>query len=258
MGRLEGKTAIVTGAGSGLGREIALLYAEEGAQVVVADVREADGEQTTTAIREAGGEALFVKTDVTSSPQVEELVAAAERAYGALHIMTANAGMLGTASGKRFGKVTDEELQRVFDVNFGGVFLSFKHAVPAIQRAGGGAMTATGSLGGHRASKGFAAYGPAKAAVAALVRSLALELQPAIRVNEVAPGAMMTDFLKHQGEDKGLDASETPQMPAGVTLVEPRDVARLHLFLVSDDAAAVNGQTVFADGGCSVVMAASV
>jgi NAD(P)-dependent dehydrogenase (short-subunit alcohol dehydrogenase family) len=258
MGRIEGKTAIVTGGGSGLGREIAQLYAEEGARVVVADVREADGEQTVNAIREAGGTALFVKTDVTSSTAVEELVAAAEGEFGALHIMTANAGMLGTASGKRFGKVTDEELERVFDVNFRGVFLSFKHAAPAIQRAGGGAMTATGSLGGHRAQKGFAAYGAAKAAVAALVRGLALELQPAIRVNEVSPGAMLTDLLKHHGEDRGIDPSETSQMPEGVTLVAPRDVARVHLFLVSDEAAAVNGQTIFADGGCSVVMAASV
>jgi NAD(P)-dependent dehydrogenase (short-subunit alcohol dehydrogenase family) len=256
--RLEGKVAIVTGAGTGLGREIALLYAEEGARVVVGDVREPEAEQTVTTVREAGGEALFVRTDVSESAELEALVAAAEREYGALHIMTANAGMLGTASGKSFRKVTEDEFDRVVDVNFGGVFHSFRYAAQAIRRAGGGAMTATGSLGGHRATRGFVAYGPAKAAVAALVRSFALELYPAIRVNEVSPGAMMTDLLRHHGEDRGLPSADAAQQPDGVTFVDPRDVARIHLFLVSDEAAAINGQTIFADSGCSVVMSPSV
>src|SRR5580658_4701867 len=104
MGKLADKVAIVTGAGTGLGREVALLYAQEGARVVAADVRQAEGQQTVATVRERGGEALFVKTDVSDSSEVEALVAAAEQAYGAVHVMTANAGMLGTASGKSFGK----------------------------------------------------------------------------------------------------------------------------------------------------------
>lgn len=258
MKRLENKVAIVTGAGSGLGREIALLYALEGARVVVGDVREQDGEQTVSTIRAAGGDALFVKSDVSDSREVAELVGAAEREYGALHIMTANAGILGAATGKSFAEVSDQDFKHVMDVNFGGVLNSFKQAVPAIQRAGGGAMTATGSLGGHQAARNLSAYSCSKAAVAALVRSLALDLYPTIRVNEVSPGGMQTDMLAHQAEERGQAPAGTSARPSGAQFVEPIDVARVHLFLVSDEAESINGQTVFADGGRSVVMAASV
>lgn len=258
MNRLEGKVAVVTGAGTGLGREIALLYAAEGARVVVGDIREQEGEDVVAAIREAGGEALFVKTDVSDSAAVEALVAAAERAYGALHIMTANAGILGTATGKTFADQSLEEFWRVLDVNFGGVVHAFKHATPAILRAGGGAMSATGSLAGHRSMRTLSAYGSSKSAIASLVRTLALELHPAIRVNEVAPGGMTTEMIAHQAEERGEEEAAVSARPAGASLVEPRDVALVHLFLVSAEGASVNGQTIFADGGRSVVMAAAV
>jgi NAD(P)-dependent dehydrogenase (short-subunit alcohol dehydrogenase family) len=258
MQRLQGKVAIVTGSGTGLGRETAIVYAEAGAKVVVADIRAAEGEQTVATIRETGGEAAFVQTDVSDSTSVAALVAQAEQQFGAVHVMTANAGILGTATGKTVADLTEEEFWRVIAVNFGGVFNSFKHAIPAIQRAGGGAMTATGSLGGHRAARNLSAYGTSKAAIAQLVRILALELSPTIRVNEVAPGGMMTEMLAHQAEERGEAPAGTSARPAGATFVEPRDVALLHLFLVSDDAASVNGQTIFADGGRSVVMAAAV
>jgi NAD(P)-dependent dehydrogenase (short-subunit alcohol dehydrogenase family) len=258
MKQLEGKVAIVTGAGTGLGREIAIAYAEAGARLVLGDLRETDADETVSIIRSAGGEALFVKTDVSNSTEVKELVAVAEREHGALHIMTANAGILGHATGHSITDLTDEEFWRVITVNFGGVFNSFKHAIPAIQRAGGGAMTATGSLSGHRATKKAAAYEASKAAIAALVRSLALDLHPTIRVNEVAPGGMKTSMLAHQDEERGDAEAGVSLRPAGATFVEPRDVARVHLFLVSDAAASINGQTVFTDGGRSIVMAASV
>jgi NAD(P)-dependent dehydrogenase (short-subunit alcohol dehydrogenase family) len=258
MKGLDGKVAIVTGAGTGLGRETAIVYAQAGARVVVADVREPDGRQTVDTIRSAGGDALFVKTDVSDSSAVQALIGSTERKYGALHIMTANAGILGTATGKPVADLTEDEFWRVISVNFGGVFLAFKHAIPAITRAGGGAMTATGSLAGHRAMRTLSAYSCSKGAVAALVRTLALELHPAIRVNEVAPGGMPTEMIVHQAQDRNEEPAAVSARPAGATLVQARDVAHVHLFLVSDAAASVNGQTVFADGGRSIVMAAAV
>ena len=149
MGRLDGKVAIVTGAATGLGRETAVLYAEEGAKVVVADVRRDEAQATVGRIRAAGGEATFIATDVSDRDAVRALVEATEEHHGGLHVMTANAGILGRGAGKSLEDITEEEIEQTMAVNFGGVARCFKYAIPLIRRSGGGAMTATASLSAH-------------------------------------------------------------------------------------------------------------
>lgn len=143
--RLAGKVCIITGAGSGIGRESALLFAQEGAKVVVADINVAGGEETVRLIREAGGEALFVRTDVTKAAEVEALVRTAEETYGKLDVMFNNAGIFPDEDGSVVD--TPEEVwDRVMAVNLKGVFLGCKYAIPAMLRAGGGSIINTASF----------------------------------------------------------------------------------------------------------------
>jgi NAD(P)-dependent dehydrogenase (short-subunit alcohol dehydrogenase family) len=257
VGRLEGKVAIVTGGSTGLGRETAALYAEEGAKVVVGDVRADEGEESVRRIRDGGGEAIFVHANVAESNDVKALVDAAESQYGKLDIMTANAGILGRGAFKTVTEIEDDEFDEIMRVNFYGVYYSFKHAIPAIRRAGGGAMTATASTAAHRGYPNLPAYCSSKGAVVALVRSVALELQPTIRVNAVSAGQMATEIGVHVLEAKGLapEEAEAGGAPPATTFrrADAREVANAHLFLVSDEASFVVGQALLVDGGRSVV-----
>jgi NAD(P)-dependent dehydrogenase (short-subunit alcohol dehydrogenase family) len=254
--RLAGKVAIVTGASTGLGRATATLYAEEGAQVVVADIRPTEGEETAESIRAAGGDAIFVQANVADEEDVKALVDRAESHYGKLDIMTANAGILGRGAMKSLEEITTEEFKEIMDVNFYGVYHSFKYAIPAIRRAGGGAMSATSSLAAHRGYAKLPAYCASKGAVVALMQSLAADLAPEIRVNAVSAGQMVTEIGVHMAEDKGIELASQPrtaEQPFG--RAQPREMAMAHLFLVSDEASSVNGQALIVDGGRSILPA---
>lgn len=251
--RLGGKVALVTGAGTGLGRAIAVVYAQHGAGVVVADVAAEAGAATVELIERAGGKAAFVAVDVGDSDQVAAAVAFAEERYGALHALTANAGILGRGHGKSIEEITDDEFGEIMRVNFDGVRLSFKHAIPAIRRAGGGALTATASLAAHRAYPTLPAYSASKGAVIALARSLAAALAPDIRVNVVSPGSVATDITSHARTAGAGDVELAAPTFGG--RARPEEVANAHAFLISDEASFVNGQTLIVDGGRSIVPA---
>jgi NAD(P)-dependent dehydrogenase (short-subunit alcohol dehydrogenase family) len=255
--RLSGKVAIVTGAATGLGRETAILYAEEGAQVVVADFREPEGQATVERILSAGGDSFFVRADVSSRDDVKALVEATEARYGALHIMTANAGILGPSMGKRLGEISEEEIEEVMAVNFWGVCHSLKYAIDPIRRAGGGAMTVTSSIASHFGYRDLPAYTASKHAVIGLMRSLAADVGPEIRVNAVSAGSMVTEIRTHAVQAR-LAGSESlpggsPTSDAGAKSSrfrgDPRQVAFAHLFLVSDEASFISGQALLVDGG---------
>jgi NAD(P)-dependent dehydrogenase (short-subunit alcohol dehydrogenase family) len=255
---LEGKVAVITGAGSGLGLATARLFTEHGARVVAVDMVDDAGKQAAEAIRGDGGKCEFFHADVTSGHDMEAAVAFAEATFGHLDIMVANAGILGRATFRRTEEITDEDWDEVIRVNLGGTFRSFRAAIPALRRAGGGALTATSSVAASFASLYLAAYSSSKGGINALVRALSVELAPdKIRVNAVCPGVMATnlggslgrarDALEVELPDRNLKARMLP-----VDRDATSEAARVHLFLCSELAAFVNGEAVTADGGFSI------
>ena len=251
-GRLAGKVAIVTGAATGIGKETVRLYAEEGAAVVVADIRPEEGEAVAAEIAATGAEALFVRTDVANSDDLEKLVAAAEQRFGRLDVLTANAGILGRNPWTPLHETRFEDFEQVIAVNLYGVANAFRFAIPALLRAGGGALTATTSLSAHRGVRGLDAYSASKAAVEGLVRGLTAQYSPGIRINAVAPGAVATELAAHTRELNTHADVAWPER-SHVAVAGARDIAYAHLFLASHEAAFVMGQVIKVDGGRSVL-----
>jgi NAD(P)-dependent dehydrogenase (short-subunit alcohol dehydrogenase family) len=251
MSRLAGKVAIVTGAATGIGREIALLYTEQGARVALSDVRAREGEEAAHAIVAAGGEAIFVPADVARPEDLERLVARAEGHFGRLDILTANAGVLGRNPWTPLHETRREDFEHVIAINLYGVVDAFRYAIPALLRAGGGALSATTSLGAHRGVRGLDAYSASKAGVAGMVRSLTAQYSPSIRINAVSPGSVATELAAHTAELN--DGKVAWPDRSSVAVAGARDIAFAHLFLVSDEAAFVMGQVLKVDGGRSIL-----
>lgn len=245
--RLQGKIAIVTGGGGGIGRSTAILFSKEGAKVAVADIDSQLGEETVSLIKEAGGEAIFVKTDVSDSDEIKELIEITTNSFGGLHIMFNNAGI--GNSEVRSVDISEEEWDRVVDINLKGVFLGIKYAVPEIIKAGGGAIINTSSLLGLKGQKYVAPYNASKAGVVVLTQNAALEYgKYNIRVNAIAPGVIDTKIIDNwkQNDRKWPIISKANALGRIGT---PDEVANAVLFLASDEASFVTGATLSVDGG---------
>ncbi|PHY08044.1 MAG: short-chain dehydrogenase [Alcaligenaceae bacterium] len=250
MGRLSGKVALITGAGAGIGRETALLFAQEGARVAFIDRNAKGGHETEKLLNAQGSEGLFIEADVTQSEQVQAAVKRCVDTFGKLNILHNNAG----GSTVQDGAVTEgptEEFWRKMQLDLFGTWLGCQHGIPAIIASGGGAvinMTSVVALiGTHRKD----AYTAAKGAISALTRSMAVEYGPSkVRVNAIAPGATGTDRVLTLLKDDGVTSKFLSGQMFGV--VPPKDVAYAALYLASDESLSTTGHILTVDGGLTI------
>jgi NAD(P)-dependent dehydrogenase (short-subunit alcohol dehydrogenase family) len=246
-GRFAKRGVLVTGAGSGIGRAAALLFAKEGGRVVVVDQNEADAQGTVSLIHGANGESIAVRADVSREADCRAMVDRALAAYGGLHVAFNNAGV--GASGFALADEEEVALNRLIDVNLKGVFLSMKYEIPAMLAAGGGAIVNTASVAGLVGERGIAAYAASKHGVVGMTRTAALDyIGKGVRINAVCPGATRTRMLADWFQDPKVEAFVLSRHPIG-RIAEPEEIARVVLFLASDDSSFVVGQALAVDGG---------
>ena len=247
--RLKDKVALITGAGSGIGRETALLFAAEGAKVVAVDVVDAAGNETVAMIKQAGGDAVYVHADVSKAADCENMVRVAEQTYGKLNVLFNNAGIMHSDDDNAM--TTSEAVwDLTMNINLKGVFLGCKYGIPALQRAGGGSIINTASFVALvGAATPQVAYTASKGGVLAMTRELAVvHARENIRVNALCPGPLRTELLM-----KFLNTEEKKQrrlvhVPMG-RFGEAKEMAQAALYLASDESSYVTGTEFMVDGG---------
>lgn len=249
MARAQGKVAIVTGAGSGIGRACCLGLAEEGAKVVVTDISEERGRETVAQIEAGGGEGLFLRHDVTREDQWESVVARAKETYGGLDVLVNNAGIYLI---KALNETTLEEWNDLMAVNVTGVFLGMKHAAPVMAEGGGGSIVNMSSVAGLMGVSGHALYGASKGAVRIMTKDVAMEYAASqVRVNSVHPGYINTGMAEYGATTAGTDIEGLGRLYPLGRIGEPDDVANMVLYLASDEARYLTGGEFVVDGGGS-------
>jgi NAD(P)-dependent dehydrogenase (short-subunit alcohol dehydrogenase family) len=256
---LRGKVALITGAGSGIGKAGALLFAQAGAKVAVADINEGVGQAAVKEIRDAGGEAIFVRADVSQVSQVEKMVQSTAESFGRLDIFWHNAGNVGPGAVE---KTSEQDYDLTMAIHIKGGFFGAKFAVEEMKKVGGGAMLFTSSLAGLRASRASTVYSIAKAGLVMLTKNLTVHYaRYNVRVNCICPGGVPTPlwpvFLSRDSD--GIDQQKVDEVtkmyeqktPLG-RLAKPEEIGRAALFLCSDAASYVTGEIMSVDGGLSV------
>ncbi len=248
MGLVEGKVALVTGSGSGIGRQSALAFGREGAKVVVADVVVDGGQETVKMIKAAGGDAAFVKCDVSKAADVEAAVKFTVDTFGKIDCAHNNAGIEGPT--RATADISEAEWDKLLGINLKGIFLSMKYEIPQMLAGGGGAIVNTASIAGLVGFQGLASYTASKYGVNGLTKAAALEYAKAgLRVNSVCPGVINTAMVERL-------IAETPEMEAGLLagtpmgrLGEPSEIGEAVVWLCSDRASFVTGHNMAVDGG---------
>ncbi len=248
--KLKGKIALITGAGSGMGRASALLFSKEGAKISVVDIDRKGGEQAVELIKQKGQEAIFMQADVTKASDVERMIKTTVDTYGKLDILFNNAGI--PMSFTPIEEVKEDLWDRIMNINVKGIFLGCKYAVPIMKKQGGGVIINTASIVAMRPRPGLSAYAASKGAAVTLTKGLAIELAPfKIRVNCINPVAtdtpMLAGFIGNRDLEEGRKAFIST-IPMG-RLAQAEDIAHAALYLASDDSLMVTGACINVDGG---------
>ena len=251
MGKLNNQIALITGGGSGIGKATALLFAQEGARVAIADWVEDQARAVVAEIKQKGGEAIAVKTDVSKASDAERMVAETIRQFGRLDILYNNAGI---GEAKLLHTMTEDEWDRTIDIDLKGVFLGSKYALPELMKHGG-VILSTASVAGIEGIRRMSHYCAAKAGVILLTKSMAMDYaEYGIRVNCICPGGIGTPLfdtgyenLTPERKERALKAFTSLHLLNRIG--QPEEIARTALFLCSDDASFITGQAIVVDGG---------
>jgi NAD(P)-dependent dehydrogenase (short-subunit alcohol dehydrogenase family) len=249
--KLEGKVALITGAGSGMGRVAALLFAREGAKLAAVDVNEESAAETVRMIKAEGGDAISMRADVSRAKDAEAMVAETVKKYGGLDVAYNNAGIEGDSG--FLAQLSEEAFDRVIAINLRGVWLGMKYALPQMVKRGGGSVVNTASIAGLVGVKGAAAYCASKAGVIALTRVAALEYgRYNIRVNCICPGAVDTPMVARIQGEGGMTPNALHRISVLGRIAKPAEIAKTALWLASDDASFATGAPFIIDGGWTI------
>ncbi len=247
--RLKDRVAIITGAGKGIGQGIAKVFVQEGAKVVVVDWDEEAGKRTAEELRQAGGDALFVKCDVSKEDQVKAMVQAALEKYGRIDILVNNAGV---GVYKSVLDATSEDWDLCLGVNLKGVFLCSKYVIPHMQAIGKGVIINISSVHSAATVAGVAPYAASKGGVTALTRNMAIDYGPTIRVVAISPGWVLTPLIQsifNSYPDPAEQQRIVEQRQVMKRIGRPEDIGYAAAFLASDEASFITGTEIFVDGG---------